>query len=189
MKRAIVSIVLVGVFLIVFVFSLGFFFLNQCEDDWCFLFQWQKVRAATSFERCVLLGFPVMESYPRQCRAGEKSFTEVIQPIENENVRVTTPSPNAVVKSPLFVSGEARGTWYFEASFPVRLLDGNGKEIAIRPAQAKSEWMTIDFVPFEVLLEFIAPETPVGTLEFVKDNPSGLPEHDDSFSIPVRFTQ
>lgn len=55
-------------------------FLFQCEDDWCFVFEWQKIQAADSFSRCANLGFPVMESYPRQCRAGTKLFLENIEP-------------------------------------------------------------------------------------------------------------
>ncbi len=32
-----------------------------------------------SFEDCAVAGFPIMESYPRQCRAGNGTvFTEVI---------------------------------------------------------------------------------------------------------------
>lgn len=105
----------------------------------------------------------------------------------NENIRVTAPSPGAVVASPLTVAGEARGTWYFEASFPVRLVDANGQQLAIVPAQAKGEWMTTTFVPFEVQLVFSAPPSAGGFLILQKDNPSGLPEHADSLVIPVRF--
>lgn len=32
-----------------------------------------------SFEECVAAGNPTMESYPRQCRAGDKTFTEEVQ--------------------------------------------------------------------------------------------------------------
>ena len=32
----------------------------------------------TNFEECIAAGNPAMESYPRQCRAGDKTFTEVI---------------------------------------------------------------------------------------------------------------
>jgi hypothetical protein len=85
------------------------------------------------------------------------------------------------------VSGEARGSWYFEASFPVRLLDGNGQEIARGPAQAQGDWMTTNFVPFTVQLTFSPPTTPVGTLVLEKDNPSGLPQNAMSISIPVDF--
>ena len=102
-------------------------------------------------------------------------------------IRVTAPLPNSRISSPLTIKGEARGNWYFEASFPVKLLDGNGNQIAIIPAQAQGEWMTRDYVPFEITLIFNQPNAPTGTLVLEKDNPSGLPEHADEFRIPVRF--
>ena len=95
-------------------------------------------------------------------------------------IRLNSPKPNDVVSSPLLIDGEARGTWYFEASFPVKLFDGNGKELAITPAQTESDWMTTEFVPFSATLVFDAPQTATGTLVLEKDNPSGLPENDES---------
>ncbi len=107
--------------------------------------------------------------------------------LENENIRVTAPSANAVITSPLTVSGEARGTWYFEASFPVEILDANRNQVAITPAQAQGEWMTENFVSFLATLDFTPPATDTGFVVFKKDNPSGLPEHDAQIEIPVRF--
>lgn len=103
-------------------------------------------------------------------------------------IQVDAPSANAIVKSPLEVSGKARGNWYFEASFPVRLFDGNGKEIARAPAQAQGDWMTTDLVPFKAVLEFSQPTTPTGTLVLANDNPSGLPENAKEIRIPVSFS-
>ncbi len=103
-------------------------------------------------------------------------------------IRVSAPTANATVSSPLVVTGEARGNWYFEASFPVRLLDANGQELAVGPAQAQGEWMTTNFVPFRISLTFATPTTPTGTLVLEKDNPSGLPENADEIRIPVKFS-
>ncbi len=114
---------------------------------------------------------------------GEQTSSEM--PVGD--IVLSSPLPNDTVISPLIVTGTARGTWYFEASFPVRLLDGNGNEIAVEPAQAQGDWMTEDYVPFTVVLEFDQPSTPNGTLVLQKDNPSGLPEYDQSLSIPVLF--
>ena len=100
---------------------------------------------------------------------------------------VESPFAFEEVSSPLVVKGKARGTWYFEASFPVRLFDDNGKELAVVPAQAKTEWMTTDFVDFEAELNFATPATQKGYLVFEKDNPSGLPEHADQIKVPVSF--
>jgi hypothetical protein len=145
--------------------------------------------AITSFEECVAAGYPVMESYPRRCAANGQTFVEDIgnEFDKADLIRVDTPRPNELVGSPLTVTGEARGYWYFEASFPIEVRDAEGELLAIAPAQAQGEWMTEEFVPFEITLDFQLPKTDTGTLILHKDNPSGLPEHDDSLSIPIRF--
>ena len=89
--------------------------------------------------------------------------------------------------SPLVVAGEARGFWYFEADFPARLLDADGRAIATRPVRARGAWMTRDFVPFADTLRFDAPATATGVLVLEKSNPSDLPEHAAAVRIPVRF--
>lgn len=42
----------------------------------------------TTFDECVRAGYPVMESYPRQCRASDQTFVEIIS---KENDTTTTP--------------------------------------------------------------------------------------------------
>lgn len=102
-----------------------------------------------------------------------------------EGLVITNPDEGESVMSPLTVSGEARGAWYFEASFPVRLEDASGRILATVPAQAQGEWMTEDFVPYVAELAFeVATKTP-GRLVLSKDNPSGLPEYDEERSVAV----
>lgn len=130
-----------------------------------------------------------------------------VENIENELekaglIRLKTPRPNEIIKSPLVIEGEARGYWFFEASFPVLLTDWDVEIIAEHYAEAQSEWMTEEFVPFKAELRFsaeggsasggknpsfAAPFSKRGTLILKKDNPSGLPEHDDALEIPIRF--
>lgn len=160
---------------------------------------WQFAKKETltpivkSFEECVAAGNPVMESYPRQCRYNNQTFIENIgNELEKADlIRINTPRPNSIINSPLIIKGEARGVWFFEASFPVVLIDWDGKVIAQGIAQAKGEWMTTEFVPFEAKLIFTLDKNTYsnkGTLILKKDNPSGLPEHDDLLEIPVVFT-
>jgi len=156
------------------------------------IIQTHKPEEILGFEECVARNYPVMESYPRQCKTPDgKTFVEYIgNELEKTNlIKSSHPRPNQTIISPLFIKGEARGYWFFEASFPIKLLDGNGKEIALTIAQAKSDWMTEDFVPFEAALQFTTPDTKEGTLVFKKDNPSGLPEHDDELIIPIKFSE
>lgn len=102
-------------------------------------------------------------------------------------ITVQSPAPDAIIASPLTVTGQARGNWYFEASFPVRLLDGNDVPIASAVAQAQGDWMTTNFVPFSAVLNYVGPVTQTGTLVLQKDNPSGDPQFDQELRIPVRF--
>ncbi|PIS34476.1 MAG: hypothetical protein COT37_02315 [Parcubacteria group bacterium CG08_land_8_20_14_0_20_43_9] len=95
------------------------------------------------------------------------------------------PQPNQIVHSPIVIEGEARGFWFFEASFPVKLLDDKGQEIARHYVQATGDWMTADFVPFRGELEYNVMATTSAILVLQKDNPSGLPENDKSIEIPI----
>lgn len=107
---------------------------------------------------------------------------------KSDLIQVTSPQPNQLITNPLTITGKARGTWFFEASFPVALVDWDGKIIAQGVAQAQSDWMTSEFVPFTATLSFKAEEKAYsnkGALILKKDNPSGLPVNDDALEIPV----
>ncbi|MFC1629852.1 Gmad2 immunoglobulin-like domain-containing protein [Patescibacteria group bacterium] len=145
-----------------------------------------------SFEECIAVGYPILESYPRQCKTpdGETFIEDIGNELEKlDIIRTDTPRPNELVQSPLEIKGEARGYWFFEADFPIRLLDGNNNVIARGIGQAKGEWMTEDFVQFTTMLDFQAPATKKGTLILDRDNPSDLPENADELRIPVRFSE
>lgn len=145
-----------------------------------------------SFENCVKAGYPVMESYPRQCRTpdGRIYAEETAEKITYfkataDNIMVDLPFPGAVTGKDFSVIGKARGNWFFEASFPIEVLDKEGKLLTTGIAQAQGEWMTMDFVPFKADIK--APQSYIGeaTLVLKKDNASGLPEHDASISFPI----
>ncbi len=103
-------------------------------------------------------------------------------------IQVSSPARAAQVTSPLEITGQAQGNWFFEGSFPVKLIDKNEQLIAAGIVQAQSDWMTEDFVPFKGSLEFITTAED-GYLVLSKDNPSGLPENDLSIKIPISFTK
>ena len=101
---------------------------------------------------------------------------------------VESPRPGAVITSPLKVQGQARGTWFFEGDFPLILKDIKGRVIARGYVTALGEWMTKDFVPFEVTITFAKPASgDRGVLVFKKDNPTDRPELDDAMELPIFF--
>jgi len=106
---------------------------------------------------------------------------------QSESLNITSPKEGGVIQSPIIVKGFARGTWYFEASFPVKVVDAKGNVIGQGIAQAESDWMTEKFVPFSGTISFTAKVGEKGEVVFQKDNPSGLPEHDAELRVPVIF--
>lgn len=172
--------ILVFLALIVFTASAVFIFLNRSKTT-------SQVQV-NSFEDCVKAGNPVMESYPERCIHEGVTFTKDIgNEMEKQDlITIVTPRPNQTIESPLIITGTARGTWFFEASFPISLLDENDQEIAMGIATAQGEWMTEEFVPFTAEITY-STQSLAGKLVLKKDNPSGLPENDDQLVIPVRF--
>jgi hypothetical protein len=113
---------------------------------------------------------------------------------KSDQVTLRVPLPNEEIESPLHIAGNARGNWFFEASFPVVLTNWDGLIIAEGVAAAEGDWMTTEFVPFTASLTFVNPFKSGnpdfmqrGTLILKKDNPSGLPEHEGALEIPIRF--
>lgn len=147
-------------------------------------------KGVNNFQECVAQNNIVQSIYPPVCidKSG-KSFTQDVgnELEKNDLIQVDNPRPNTLISSPLNITGQARGKWYFEASFPVKLIDGNDQIIAEGIAQAQGNWMTDNFVPFKLSMDFIIPSTSKGKLILRKDNPSGLKELDDSLIIPITF--
>lgn len=147
--------------------------------------------SVTTFDECVAAGYPVTGEATKTCTTSDgETFSKTTSSTDKaDRIRVAMPQPGATVTSPLKVTGEARGYWFFEASFPVKVYDENGKVLGVGVAGAKSDWMTNEFVPFEVSVNYELPESTKGTLVLERDNPSGLKQNEDSLAIPVVFGQ
>lgn len=169
-----ILLLIIVLFIIIGIYPLLF---NRVSND--------KGVEVKDFESCVAVGNPVSESYPRRCTHNGSEFIEDIGNLldKEDLIRLDSPHPNDKVKSPLLIKGEARGQWFFEASFPVEIRNVEGEVIAQGFAQAKKDSLTEDFIPFEALLTFQAEGE--GRLFLHKDNPSGLSENDDFLEVPI----
>lgn len=178
--------ILVVIILIIIALLVWFGFFKTEEN------QYQNI---LSFEDCLNAGLPVMESNPRQCRTPDgRTYAEEL-PREEDKITYTnasediitveSPLPGSVTGKEFLIVGEARGNWYFEASFPVTILDKDGNKLVETHAEAQSEWMTTNFVNYRA--DIVVPEAYIGeaTVVLHKDNPSGLSENDASVSYPI----
>jgi hypothetical protein len=98
---------------------------------------------------------------------------------------ITEPVSGGIVGTSFIVSGKAPGNWYFEASFPIMVRDSNDNVIARTHGSAQGDWMTTDLVAFTATVNIDGDYKGPATLILLRDNPSGLPENDDSVSIPI----
>lgn len=168
--------------LIIIIFAVYFWFTKDQKKDEIII---------TNFSDCVKEQNIIQESYPRQCvsKTGEKFVEDIGNELEKSDlIRINYPRPNQEISSPLKIEGEARGSWFFEASFSITLIDQQGNVISQGIATAKTDWMTEEFVSFSSDLEFVEQVSgSLGKLLLKKDNPSGLPEYEDYLEVPVVF--
>jgi hypothetical protein len=111
-----------------------------------------------------------------------------------DHIQVVSLKSGDHISSPLEISGLARGSWYFEASFPITVVNWDGLIIGEGYATAQSDWMTEDLVPFTATITFERPENIIagtysekGAVIFKNDNPSGDPSRDMAVEVPVKF--
>ncbi len=171
-KWKIISIVFVLVVLA------AFLLLRGSEDEWiCERGEWKKH------------GNPSSQQPDYPCGSDQSVSDDNSNQFygKKDLIIVEEPAPGGYISSPLSIKGSARGFWFFEASFPVKLYNQEGDLISSGVAQAQDDWMSEDFVPFTAELEFTNPGYEKGEIVFEKDNPSGLLENYDEFRMPVLF--
>ncbi|MCR4325798.1 MAG: Gmad2 immunoglobulin-like domain-containing protein [Patescibacteria group bacterium] len=127
---------------------------------------------------------PVQAPVTSQDTAATTTGGSAVQPL-HELVVVSSPRQGATVGHSFLVVGEAPGSWYFEASFPIKVTDESGNTIGTAVAQAQSDWMTTELVPFSAAITTDESYTGPATIALLRDNPSGLPENDDSLEIDI----
>ncbi len=104
---------------------------------------------------------------------------------QNPKIDLISPKPNEELGQSFSIFGQARGSWYFEASFPIVLLDEARNELLTTVATAQGEWMTENFVPYSATVDLKTKYTGKAFLVLKKDNPSGDPSYDDQIEIPI----
>ena len=104
-----------------------------------------------------------------------------------DDIVLNSPTPGITVGHSFSVTGQARGTWYFEASFPIEVTKPDGSVLVQTHGSAQGDWMTPDFVPFSASVD-VGSYRGLATLTLKRDNPSGMPSYDASISLPITIT-
>lgn len=90
------------------------------------------------------------------------------------------------VSNPIKIEGKARGYWFFEGSFPIKLVSTNNEILGTSIATSSDDWMTEDYISFTSELNYTkSTSTNRALLILSKDNPSDNRELDQEIYIPV----
>ena len=100
---------------------------------------------------------------------------------------IDSPKPYQKVQVPIIIKGKAKGSFFFEGTFPIRIEDENGNLIVSDYIMTKENWMTENFVSFETYFYFEKGNLRKGFIIFEKANPSGLLENKFEIKIPLYF--
>ena len=146
----------------------------------------------------LFIGYLMLTARAPEAPAPAATTTPVMEPTEEKpttsndappplsaRVVITSPERGVEVAQMFTVAGLAPGPWFFEASFPVQVRDKEGNVLGRAVAQAQGEWMTEKQVTFTATMQIDKAYHGPATLILMKDNPSGLPEHDDSVEVPI----
>jgi len=119
----------------------------------------------------------------------DKYQNNIVIKEEIKGIKIFTPIPNETISSPLKINGIVNGDGWigFEVQVGiVRLFDNNYNELAIGILTAVGDWMKAK-IDFETELEFEIPDISDGYLVFYNENPSGEPERNKTFILPIKF--
>lgn len=105
---------------------------------------------------------------------------------DTSQVIIYSPASNSLISNPVTVTGKIPSLWVFEATFPVRILDSNRNELALKAADTQGDWTTDAEVEFSVTIDYQTTDK-TGFIVINNDNPSGLPDNSKSYEIPIRF--
>ncbi|MDQ1284324.1 MAG: hypothetical protein QG620_672 [Patescibacteria group bacterium] len=106
---------------------------------------------------------------------------------EEMGIEIISPRKGEAVGSPLTVKGRAKQGWFFEGSFPVKILASDRTVLAETYASAQEDWTEKEWVEFSGTIEFPVPDDSEGFLLLEPDDPSGFPRYGVAVHIPVTF--
>lgn len=125
----------------------------------------------------------------RQDAKQNSSSLSIIDHKSGGLVDVKSPLPGTRVSSPIVVKGSASGSWFYEGSFPVEVLDSKHVVIGKGIATSTFDWMTMGFIPFRasIIVKNMPLSGTEGSILLKRDNPSGDSTNDQAIEVPIIF--
>ncbi|KKT52886.1 MAG: hypothetical protein UW45_C0039G0002 [Parcubacteria group bacterium GW2011_GWC2_44_22] len=194
--------VLLGVVLL----GVAFFFIRLAESSWvCKNGQWikhgwpridkpntlcavqPKTNNSTDKETAVAKECSVEKDACGAVVKDAKKIDFASTVLKPELINITEPAPNASIKSPLKISGQARDAWFENSSFGVFVVDRDSNLVASGTALAQVSQVNGDFITFTAELRFLPTPATSGKI-FAVPGGSQNPLAKEIVEIPIKFT-
>ncbi len=91
-----------------------------------------------------------------------------------KTISVATPIPLSTISNPVHVTGKAKNNWFFEATFPVEVIDEDGVVLGQGQAHAATDWTVPGMIDFSADITWQDTTDNRGFIVLTKDDPSGL---------------
>lgn len=174
-------IVIIAILIILIIAVLGFFTWNMWLSE-LFL----KVKTQTELmERQKELAKSI------DARIANKISESQTETSENQDIIINSPKAGELISSPLIITGQVNGNGWsgFEGQVgTVILLDENTKVLGTAILEPATDWMRLP-TKFKATLTFVSAKEQNGKLVFKNENPSGMPENNMEFSLPVKISK
>lgn len=149
MKNTKLIITSVSVCIVALIIILGFiYFVSNNREDIA-----PKENTVQNFDECIAAGNPVMESYPRQCRANGKTFVEDI----SKKSSMTEAEARVIAEKECIKGGEALAagiyndnskTWWFDANLNATREGCNPAcVVSVETKNAEINWRCTGLIP------------------------------------------
>ncbi len=102
-------------------------------------------------------------------------------------VSVNQPELGATISSPVTVTGQAPGGWFFEAVLPISVETVDGEVLAEEIFVTDQNWMTEEAVDFSLEIEFDSTDANLGFIKIIKNDVSEIPRNQHFFYWPIGF--
>lgn len=129
--------------------------------------------------------FNLCEQITGMCSEDEEITEEEVLSEKGNKLVLENLKDGDIVDEGFEVKGKVSGEWFFEGTFPVRVLNEQGEIIKSLSATTQDDWRTSDLVSFTFKLDTQLEQESIVVLRFEKSNPSGLEENDDYAQVTI----
>lgn len=143
----------------------------------------------------IILFIVLITGNPKMDQEQVLTTPETMESTENSIVNPETftaeLNQNDTVTAGQTITGSVPGFWFFEGSFPVDLVDGDGNVFVTVLATSPEDWMTPEIIPFTITLPETLAYTGTGKIVFTRNDPSdgesSIPASETTATILVNF--